>query len=465
MESIRYYLYFVLGKIRHQYFMQIPENDQEYKRSRMWFIVDGASAVTIGVLVGGAFLAAILRTLGISDSFNGIISAIPSLASIIQLIGIEFAKRMHKIKLFVCILAIIHRLMFAFLYAIPFLKMSITWKVILCILTFLTAHTLGQMIAPAAGNWISSLVSEDVRGKYFANRDCIMVLVSITVALGTGQVFDRLKAWSNPDMKFLFVSLQILVLAIINFIALSNIKEPRFSYVSSDNKEMHGKLVEKRGYKESNEHCEKFWVTFKQVISNKSFRSSIILTVLWQSAFFFSTPYFGIYQISYLKLSYTYIMIMGFAGSLIRIILTPIGGKVADKKSWALVLKTALSVMAFAFIINGFTVPTNSRMMFTIYSILTGAAWAGVAPGLFAIQLDLAPDGDKTAYLGVNAAIMGVCGFLSALAGGYILHLILDRGNQIWGYRVYGQQILSWGSGVLILVLVAYIKWRFKKFL
>ncbi len=464
MESIRYYLYFLLGKLRQQYFMQIPENDQEYKKSRKWFIVDGATAVTIGLLSGGAFLAAILRALGISDSLNGIISAIPSLACVIQLAGMELAKRMQKIKLFVCIFAIIHRLMFAFLYFIPFLKISTSWKVILCIFVFSTGHILGQLIAPIGGNWISSLVPENARGKYFANRDCIMVLVSVTISLGTGQFFDKFKAWDNPDAKFLFISLLILTMAAINFIALSMIKEPRFSYFSSDNKEMHGNLVKKRVHRDKNKDCEKFRVTFKKVVLDKSFRRSIILTILWQSAFFFSTPYFGIYQISDLKLSYTYIMIMSFLGSLVRIMLTPIGGKIADKKSWALVLKVALSIMALAFIINAFTVPSNSQIMFAIYAVLTGIAWAGVAPGIFSIQLDLAPDGDKTAYLGINAAIMGACGFLSSLVGGYILQLVIDRGNQILGYQVYGQQLLSLGSGILLLILVVYIKCRVEKF-
>ncbi len=462
MDSIKYYLYFLLGKLRHQYFMQLPENDEEYKSSRIWFIVDGATAVTIGALIGGAFLAALLRALGISDSLNGIISAIPSLACIMQLLGLELAKRMRKIKLFVCVFAIIHRLLFAFLFFIPFLPIGLAFKVVLCIIIFLLGHVLGQLIAPVAGNWISSLVPEDIRGKYFANRDGIMVFVSVVISLGAGQAFDKLKMWNAPDLKFLFISLLILVMAIINFIALSIVKEPKYSFCSKDHKEMHGSLVKKRMHPADCMCQEDFKSTFKKVVSNKPFRTSIILTVLWQSAFFFSTPYFGIYQISDLGLSYTYIMIMGFVGSMIRIILTPIGGKIADKKSWALVLEVSLLIMGIAFVINGFTVPSNAHIMFAVFSVLTGIAWAGIAPGIFAIQLDLAPDGDKTAYLGINAAIMGVCGFISSLVGGYILHLVIEMNNQIMGYTIFGQQLLSVGSGILFLILTLYIRYRIK---
>lgn len=465
MEQIRYYLYFILGRLRQQYFMQIPEDDKAYEKSRIWFIVDGASATTIGLLAAGAFLASLLRTLGISDSFNGMISAIPSLAALMQLAGVELAKGMPKVKLFVCSVAIIHRMLFGFLYFIPFLSFSAAWKIILCIMTFFIAHMLGQLIAPIAGNWVASLVTPATRGKYFSRRDCIMVLVSVIVSLGVGKVFDTFKALQNPELKFLFISALIVMLGVVNFIALSCIKEPHFSYVSLEHKEIHGRLVKKRVAKNKNKEEEKFKVTFKKVISDEAFRGSIILTVLWQTAFFFSTPYFGIYQISYLKLSYTYIMIMGFAGSVIRMIATPFSGRIADQKSWALVLKNAFLIMAWAFIINAFTVPKNARVMFAIYSLLTGLAWAGIAPGLFAIQLDIAPGEDKTAYLGINAALMGLSGFLSAIVGGVVLQGIINRGHQILGYPIYGQQVLSLGSGMMVLVLVKYMKWKFKKYI
>jgi len=443
--------------------MQIPENDKEYKDSRIWFIVDGATAVTISLLTAGAFLAAILRALGISDSFNGIISAIPSLACVVQLLGLELAKRMKKTKFFVCIFAMIHRLLFTFIFFIPFLALPINTKVILFISLFLLANVLGQMIAPVAGNWISSLVIGNTRGKYFAIRDSIMVFVSVIISLIAAQVFDLFRASGHENSSFLFISGVLLAMTIINFVALSMVKEPRFSYFSPDNKEMHGTLAKKRMTKDIAEDWEKFRHTFKKVISNQRFKSSIILTVLWQSAFFFSTPYFGIYQISDLRLSYTYIMIMGFIGSLIRIIVTPMGGKVADIKSWGLVLKVALFIMAVAFIINSFTVPQNAHMMFAVFSVLTGIAWAGVAPGIFAIQLDLSPDGDKTAYLGINAAIMGLCGFISSVIGGYILQFMLDHNNKLLGHTIYGQQILSFGSGIMLFILVIYIKCRIEK--
>ncbi|MGL6173422.1 MAG: MFS transporter [Cellulosilyticaceae bacterium] len=463
MGTIKYYIYFLLGKLRRQFFMQIPESDLDYHQSLKWFVLDGAMATTIGLLAGGAFLASLLKALGISETLNGIITSMASLVCIAQVFGVYLAKRMKKIKLFVCAFALIHRLIFSSLFFIPFLNLGFSTKIVLFIIMYLSAHILGQIIGPAAGNWISSLIITK-RGSYFAKRDIIMVIVSVLVSLVAGQIFDYFQTSSNSNLSFLFVGFMMLIFTLVNFIALTMIKEPKFSFISSNNLEMHGTLVKKRVSTEIlHQKHETFIDTFTKVISDKQFRKVIILTLLWQSAFFFSTPYFGIYQVSDLNLSYTYLMAMGFVGNILRIIVAPKCGKIADKKSWSLVLKFCISLLALDFLINTFTVPSNAHLFFAIFSIISGVAWAGIGPGMFSIQLDFSPSGDRTEYLGINAAIMGTCGFLSSLVGGSILQFILNHNNSLFGIQLYGQQVLSFISGILLFVLVLYIHFGIEK--
>lgn len=456
-KMFKYYIYYALGRFRRQYFMQLPENESEYQTSRKWFVVEGAAASSIGILIGGAFLASLLQALEISDTLNGIITSLASVVCMAQFFGVYWAKRMKKIKLFVCLFAMTHRLIFTSLYFIPFLPIDVSLKVPLFIGMYLMAHILGQIIGPSAGNWIASL-NEGNRGSYFARRDIVMVSTSVMTSLIAGQVFDYWDTKGETSIGFLIVGSIMLILTIVNFIALSMVKEPKVSYLSRNNLEMHGKLVKKRAEQELKQvPNESFKEILIRVYQNKKFRKIIVLTLIWQSAFFLSTPYFGIYQISNLKLSYTFIMVMGFIGSVMRVLLTPISGKIADRGSWAVVLKIALSVMALAFIVNGWTMPSNSYIMFGIFSILSGIGWAGIGPGMFSIQIEYAPSENRTDFLGVNAAIMGVCGFLSSLVGGSILNWVETHGNKIMGIQIYGQQILSFLTGIILLGLAIYV--------
>lgn len=459
----KYYVYFLLGKARRQYFMQFPENEKEYGESRKWFVVDGAMAATIGLLVGGAFLASLLKALEISDTLNGIITSLASIVCMAQFFGVYWAKRMKKIKFFVCTFALAHRLIFTSLYFIPLLRVDTKIKIPLFIVMFLMAHILGQIIGPSAGNWIASLNYEG-KGSYFARRDIIMVITSVGISLLAGQIFDYFEGQGDPMKGFIFVGSILLFCTLLNFIALSMIKEPKVSYLSWNNTEMHGKLVKKRvGSEERQPSKETFKDIIKRVFKNVRFRKVILLTLLWQSAFFLSTPYFGIYQISNLELTYTYITVIGVVGSILRVSITPFLGKLADKTSWAVVLKIALSVMALAFLVNGLTKPSNGKMMFAIFSALSGIGWAGIGPGMFSIQIEYAPLGDRTDFLGVNAAIMGICGFLSSLVGGAILSFVEANGNQLFGITIYGQQILSVITGVMLLILATYIHCKVEK--
>lgn len=443
--------------------MQFPDDEADYESSRRWFIVDGVSASCLGVFLGGAFLAALLQALEISDTLNGIITSLASVVCVAQFIGIYWAKRMKKIKLFVCIFAFVHRLIFTSLYFIPFMPIATTVKIPLFICMYMAAHILGQIIGPSAGNWIASL-NDQRSGTYFARRDMIMVVTSMLTSLIGGQVFDYCSARGETMKGFFIVGMMMLALTILNFVALSMVKEPRISYLSQNNLEMHGKLVKKRvGEEIRHKKNESFGRILQRVFKDRKFRKIIILTLIWQSAFFLSTPYFGIYQISNLSLSYTYITVMGLVGSVIRVFLTPKFGKLAVKRSWAVVLKVALGVMALAFIINGWTMPSNSYFMFGVFSILTAVAWAGIGPGMFAIQVEYTPADDRTDFLGVNAAIMGVCGFLCSLVGGSILNYFDMNQPQLGGVTIYGQQILSILTGITLLGLAMYVHFSVEK--
>ena len=248
-KMFKYYVYYALGKVRRQYFMQLPENESEYQISRKWFVVEGAAASSIGILIGGAFLASLLQALEISDTLNGIITSLASVVCMAQFFGVYWAKRMKKIKLFVCLFAFMHRLIFTLIYFIPFVPIDTSLKVPLFIGMYLMAHILGQIIGPSAGNWIASL-NEGKKGSYFARRDIVMVSTSVMTSLIAGQVFDYCDAKGETLTGFLIVGGIMLTLTIVNFTALSMVKEPKVSYLSRNNLEMHGKLVKKRAGEE-----------------------------------------------------------------------------------------------------------------------------------------------------------------------------------------------------------------------
>ena len=448
-----------MGRVRRLYFMAIPENKQEFKTSRKLFTVDGATAQAITQLVGGTFIAALISILGINDSLNGIISSFSVLACVFQPVATVLTMNLKKFKLFVCVTAIIHRLLFAFMFFIPFLNINPDAKVPIFVLCFMGGHTLAQMGIPAAQDWIASLVPQKLRGRYFAIRDLISVLSFAVVTLIAALILDHYKADDNIIDGFFVMGCIVFVLALINIISLSNVKEPKIAHINHEGKELHGRLLKKVPEGKN----QNFLSDVKSALHSRPFKKIIILNIIWQLIFFMSSPYNSIYQIKELNLQYTFIMTVGLFANFLRMWLTPIWGKFGDKYGMARVLKYAFMVMAVYYLVTAFTVPENAWYMFPVTMLFAAGAWSFIGIGMLGVQLDYLPSEKRISYLSINSAIGGICGFLASILGGELLKRINAAAPVIFGRHIYAQQIINLIAVILLVLLVFYIKYAIQK--
>ena len=106
MNKFTLMLYLCLGRMRRMFFMSYPENEREYKKSRVCYIVGDTANQSIAQLTSGTFLVALMEYLKISDGNMGIVSSLVSLAMLGQLVSIKLAKCFSKNKLFVCLMIV-----------------------------------------------------------------------------------------------------------------------------------------------------------------------------------------------------------------------------------------------------------------------------------------------------------------------------------------------------------------------
>ena len=459
MDNFLYIYYFIMGRVRRLYFMAVPENKQEFKTSRKLFTVDGATSQMIIQLVGGAFIASLISNLGIDDSLNGIIASFSVLACFFQPIATILTKNLKKFKLFVCITAITHRLLFSFIFFIPFLNISGQAKIAIFVVAFLLGHVFLQIGIPAAQDWIASLVPQKLRGKYFAIRDLIGVMSFAVITLIAGIILDKYEADNNMITGFFIIGSIVFLLALINIIALSNIKEPKIAYENRRGKEPHGRLLKKLYHS----HGTDFISDMKSAFHSRPFKKVIILNTMWQVILFFTTTYNALYQIKELNLKYTFIMTIGLFVNLTRTCVTPFWGRLGDKYGMARILKYSFATMAVYNLLMVFTVPENAFFMLPAALIFSGIAWGFVGIGMLGVQLDYLPGEKRISYLSINAAIGGICGFLASVLGGEILKKIQELKPVLFGRQIYAQQFINAIAVLLLILLIIYIKFAIQK--
>jgi len=461
---MRYYFLYLLGKLRSVYFMRTPESWDDLLRSRKFFTVDGISSQSILMLCTGAFLVKLLKYLGVNDTLNGLISSIPALTGLFQIIGAKYAGRLKKSKLFVSSLALTHRLIFASLFFLPLLRTTTANKTILFVILLSLAYMIGQLITPAASNWLMSLTPQNIRGRYLGLREKYMIVISSSITLIAGRMLDFFEFNNLLSMGFMAVGFLILILGIINFTALSMIHEPLIntSDIDTHESEKYGSIL-KRDNKASKQNNEIHKIKIKEIFANENFRKILNITAMWSISFNIVIIYWGIYLVVDLKLSITYLMFIALMGSLIRMFLAGFWGRIADRTSWANVLKIIFFLLGCIHILLSFVVPKYGFITYAVGSLLAAIPWAGMNFAMFGIQFDFAPHENRSSYIATNGTLAGFSSFTGALIGGLSVYLIQKYGLTIFGTKIYAQQLLMAISGVMIISCSIYVKFVIEK--
>ena len=451
----------LLGKIRRIYFMALPEDDSDYQRSRNYYIAADSAAQTIGNMVGGSYLTSLMLAVGFSDASIGTLTSMASLAALFQLFTMQTVNKMKKRKFFICMIVLL-KLLFTVMFLVPLFHMPERISQVMIALCFFLAQSAAQIVAPATSDWIASLIPLESRGKYFAKKDAILVFIVVTVLLIVGIIMDALSG-PRQNIGFLVCALIILAMVIINFWALSKMKEPRTSTLNEDGKEVHGKLARK--YFDLDRELEKtsFLAEFKEAFRSHDFRMAFITTALWMTAFYAASPFNSSYQLKELGLPFTFLQVTSFISNMIRISITPKMGKLGDSYGMAFVYKYSLMGILLFFGIYIFTVPSNAYPFTIVATLCSALGWSFAGSGLFGVQLEMLDDKKRTIQFSILSSLTGTYGFLISVVSGQLLDYLQNHRPSIFGITLYAQQVTNTLGVFFLVVLILYLKFKVQK--
>lgn len=430
------------GIIKKIYFNDKKLSEGDYERSRRLFVFEGCAAMGIFSITSGAFLAGLAEHLGASDEFNGIIGAIPALAGVVQVFSSMVFEKLEKRKLLISTLCLAYRALLGIMFLIPILIRNTELKLTALAVIYCLAYVLASFLSPPASNWIVDLTPDGIRGKYFARKDSVSLAFVTIITLVMGKALDIFRDKNSLDTGYIIIAAVVIVLTVINFMFLSSIDEPRTKRMKTE---------------------IKFRDILIKPLKNKEFIKIVILFIIWNIALQIGGPFFSIYMVTKLKLTYTYIMIMGVITSAVRVFLVVYWGKFADSRSWVIASKYSIGALA---VCHGLWTLVDRNCMFIlipILHVLGGIAWAGINISLFNIQFVFAPREGRTMYLGLNAALGGLVGFASTIFGSILLKLMSSVKISFMIFNIGNMQILFLLSGISLLVCSLYIHFSIKE--
>ena len=412
-------------------------DSSEYKRSRNSYAIQCTLEYFVSLLVTDAYLTRLLSNIGISDSLTGIISSFITLAFVVQLMSIFVVRIKMSTKKLVMIFDTISIFFFMFMYLIPFLPLDRSMKTILVMMSILMAYVCKYLILSIFFKWANSYVEPTKRASYSAVKEIISLFSGMIFTAVIGYIIDRYESLGNLEGGFLFIAASILILNICNFISIAMIKKESPSEHAGDN--------------------TPFSVIIKTTLGNKNFRSIVLLTILWDVSRYFTIGFLGVFKYKNLLMSVFLVQIVNIIANLARIAVSKPIGRYSDKTSYAKGFKLGLYLAAAAFFINIFTTKSTWGLI-VIYTILMSCSTAGTNQNSYNITYSYVKSEYIVQAMAIKNCIGGLFGFGASILGGKILDIVQNSNNIVFGIHIYGQQILSAISFVIILIAIVFIK-------
>jgi len=400
-------------------------------RAKQMYIWQAAFEHLIALLVSGSFLATLTKELGFSDSITGILSSVISLGCLFQLLSLLI--RCRRTKKMVIAMSVANQLLFAALYAVPFLCKDTSTKAVVFIGFIILAYLLYNIAHPPKIAWLMSFVEDSKRGIFTANKEIISLLCGMVFSFLMGNLVDHYTGKGDTKTALLLSAVVILLMAVLHTATML--------FVPQGDVE----IAERQRIRDS----------VAGVVRNKKVLAIAAVFILYKIAYHIATPFYGSYQINELGFSLVYVAFLSTVGSISRILFSRMWGKYADKHSFARAMEKCLGILILSYLCIVFATPKTGKAAFLLYYILNGIAMGGINNAMINLVFDNAPPKTRSDALAICQASAGLFGFLTTLAVSPMVAHIQQNNNQLFGFPAYAQQLLSLiGAGMAVMTMI-----------
>ena len=380
-------------------------NIQTILRALRLSIYDGVFAQSFAVLTGSIFLPAFALVLGASPFQIGLLASIAFFATLSQLAGAFLIEKHQQRKQLVLISASTARALW-----IPVVLISFLWSdskpalvLNLLILLIISYHIFAHVSGVAWLSWMSALVPDEIRGRYFGLRNSALSLFTLVSTILGGYYLDWFKE-KFPDLS-LNRSFEILfglavVLGGISILFLMKQPEPEIQIKSENH------LREK----------------LKAPLTDRNFRRLLRFAVIWSFGVNFASPFFIVYMLQDLQLSYTLVSIYTVSSAMADLIGMWAWGHFSDQigNRPVIILNSIIAtVLPFLWIFTDAS-PYSIFLFIPLLHLIGGFSWAGYNLCSVNLVLRLAPKEGNSIYFAVWNSVNGLSAGLGAISGGFV---------------------------------------------
>src|SRR3989338_1192054 len=366
--------------------------------------------------ITSTFVTPLALALKATNAEIGLLSAVQSLAhTVAQIPGAKMTERYSRKSIWMLSQLMSKIILWIPIILLPFLPLD-SPVMILIILMAAIAFFSG-LRAPAWASLMGDLVPLSIRGKYFGMRNMITGVAGISATVVAG-IFVA-------QYGFSMIFLIAVLLSIVSVFYFIRMYEPSFKNIFH--------------YKHAFGFSPGGWKTSLTV--NKALVVFTVYLFFMNFAVEIASPFYAVYMLKDLGVSYFWFAVLTVAGAIIRIFSFRYWGRLNDRfGSRKILVVTGF----FACFTPLFWLFVSDIWQIALLKMFDGFIWAGADLVVFNYLLDITPANKRPQYVANNNFFAGWGTILGALAGGMLAESLVSAR-------------FGWLQGLQILFLISFL--------
>jgi MFS family permease len=357
-------------------------------------LIEGSFAMVMVAMVE-AFYVPYFHAMGAGTLEIGLAVSLPALvASLIYIYSPMALQRAGSHKKLVVLTVLLQALCFIPFALVSHLhgKNASVWG---AIGFYVLLSSAGNLIAAPWADWMGNIVPKRWHGKYFANRNRLLSLIQIAIAVFASFLLDR--SAGKVMLMFSLIWLSCFLARSISALLLTLIYEPPLS--AEKHKQTSG------------------FLTFIKALPQTNFGTFTLAVSLLSLAVNFSAPFFAVHMLKNLNLSYVGYTILT---------VTATAATVGSLGLWGRIIDRLGAIAPIRFCAIGITllplpwVITGNYWLLMCVQALAGFCWAGFNLGVFVYYLNYQGHAVRVSSIAYFNAINFFCVFAGSTLGGLL---------------------------------------------
>lgn len=357
------------------------------------------SAAVYAASTGGMFIIGYALRLGATDAEIGLMSTVPMLAVVMQLVASVFVERGVSRRRMTILCSFLNVAAWPLVIVLPFALAgySSTAKIGALIGITTLAAIFGNVAGNARGSWVGDLIPEDRRGAFFGRIIMYSGIIGALFAIIEGTFLDHVKQMGIQAFGWLFAFGMVfgLVTAFL-FVPQADVKVERHS--------SGGNLL----------------TMVVETFRNRALMVVMLFTTLW-SLQAIAGPFYATYILRDMKVPFLGLGVVNAMVTVTMLVSSPFWGRVIDRYGCRPVLTSCAAFVApMGFLWIWVSSPKALYFIVGPANLLAGFAIGGISVALSTLIYKVTPNAGRSAQLAVYAVVVVLFAAPMPFIGGHL---------------------------------------------